>query len=133
MSLRPATVVGGLGMLWSLAAAGFLLFGNSYEGLTCRASTDGTTPNCVTESRTLIEQNGSWVVVLVALPVALSILAFASVLPGVHWDKYAGRLAAVGLMLFCIVLLISLGLLFLPALILLSAALYLDRGRGVRA
>jgi hypothetical protein len=131
--MRPATVVGGLGLMWAAGAGAFLLFGNSYEGITCSASSDGATSNCVTNSRSLVEENGSWAAILVALPVALSTLAFASVLPGVHWDKYAGRLAVVGVMLFCIVLLISFGMLFLPSLLLLSVAVYLDRNRGVTA
>lgn len=122
--------MGGLGMACALGAAGFLLFGASYRGITCSPSLDGRTPNCVEERRSLIEENGNGAVMLVAIPLALSTLAFASVLPNVHWDKYAGRVALVAMLLFCIVLLISIGLLFLPALLLLSVALFLDRKRG---
>ena len=46
------------------------------------------------------------------------------------WDKYAGRTAAVGLLLFCVVLLISFGLLFLPALVLDTIALVLHKPRA---
>ena len=131
--MRPATLVGGLGLLCAVGAAGFLLFGNTYSTTTCSASPTSGTSSCVTGSETLVEQNGSWVALLIAVPVALSTLAFASVLPGVRWDKYAGRLAVVGLLLFCIVLLISFGMLFLPSLGLLTTAVFLDRKRGVPA
>jgi hypothetical protein len=91
----------------------------------------GSQSQCVESSSTLVEQNGGWVLVLVAAPVLLSALTFVSLLPSVHWDKYAGRLAAVGLMLFCVVLLISIGLIFLPSLLLFAVALFLDRKRGL--
>jgi hypothetical protein len=69
------------------------------------------------------------VVALLAIPVLLTGIVFVSVLPRTHWDKYAGRTAAVGLLLFCVVLIVSLGLLFLPALALSTVALVLDRNR----
>lgn len=121
--MRAATVAGGLAFLAALAATLFLAFGAAYSGHTC---TGGV---CTSDSRTLIEENGSWVLILLAIPVALSGIIFVSVLPNVSWDKYAGRAAAVGLLLFCVALVVSLGLLFLPSLLLAIIALVLDRKR----
>jgi hypothetical protein len=114
-----------------VAAALFLALGNAYSGETCPAvSPDSAGVSvCASSSRTLIQENGSWVVALLAIPVLLTGIVFVSVLPRTHWDKYAGRTAAVGLLLFCVVLIVSLGLLFLPALALSTVALVLDRNR----
>ena len=127
--MNAATLAGAAGLLAALVTALFLTFGNTYKGISCRATPTGQ-PDCVEESSTAVEQNGRWVLLVFALPVILSGVVFVSVLPRVKWDKYAGRTAAVGLLLFCVVLLISFGLLFLPALVLDTIALVLHKPRA---
>ena len=129
--MRGAPLAGGLALLAAIAAALFLTFGISYSGTSCTITPSDAAGlgTCVSDSRTLVEENGSWVLFLLGIPVLLAGIVFVSVLPGIYWDKYAGRTAAVGLFLFCIVLVVSLGLLFVPSLLLATLALFLDRNR----
>ena len=130
--MRPASLAGGAGFIAALAVALFLTFGNTYRSSSCSVEPGGET-RCVEDSSTAVEENGAWIAVLFAIPVLLSGVVFVSVLPGVRWDKYAGRTAAVGLLLFCVVLALSLGLLFFPSLFLAILALFLDRKPRVTA
>ena len=129
--MRGAPLAGGLAFLAAIAAALFLTFGVSYSSTSCTLTAQDATGlgTCVSDSRTLVEENGIWVLFLLGIPILLSGIVFVSVLPAVYWDKYAGRTAAVGLFLFCIVLIVSLGLLFVPSLLLAIIALFLDRKR----
>jgi hypothetical protein len=125
--------VGGAGLLAALVATlflVFLIFANNSNAESCTLSpATGNPATCVSVSHNAVERDG-WIAIFCAIPVILSGFAFVSVLPNIYWDKYAGRVAAVGLLLFCVVFAVSLGVLFMPSLLLATLSLYLDRKRG---
>jgi len=124
--VRPATIFAGVALLWAGAASVFWALFETYNGVSCSVSTPGaTTTNCTSQSNTLVEENGAWVLLLVALPLLITAVAYLATLW--QWDEYAGRVATVGLFLFCAVLGFSIGMAYLPSLLLLTVAMFLDR------
>jgi hypothetical protein len=75
---------------------------------------------CTTSTSTLIEENGSWVILLLLLPICLATAQLLLVLA--HAGGFAKRLVAVLFVGFSLVSIFSLGLFFLPAAILTVAA-----------
>jgi hypothetical protein len=121
--LRTASLLATAALLTALLAAGALTFVDTYSGQSCEATADGTL-NCTDESRTLVQENGRWVMALFAVPIGLSAgvgAAIAYHLPkSVEWALAFATLAA------CIVAILSLGAFFLPSALLLVAAVAAD-------
>lgn len=127
--MRLAIVLAAGAILTAVLAAGFLTFADTYSSERCEA-TPGQETQCSSESRTLIEENGKWVLGLLAVPIAFSAGVAAAItyrLPvGVAWSLAILALAA------CLIAIFSLGAFFLPAALLLIAAAAMDR-RGTAA
>jgi hypothetical protein len=67
--MNAARVLAALSVLAALIAAAYLIFADTYHGQGCSYGEDGVY-RCEELSATLIEENGSWVLLLLALPVA---------------------------------------------------------------
>ena len=65
--MRAATLLAVGGLIAALLAAGALTFVDFYSGETCEV-TSGGTARCTDESSTLIQENGRWVLGLLAVP-----------------------------------------------------------------
>jgi len=124
--LRTASLLAVAALLVALLAAAVLTFANTYSGQSCEV-TPGSVANCTNDSRTLIQENGKWVLGLFAVPVALAagvVAAIAYRLPSaIEWLLAFAALAA------CVVAIFSIGIFFVPTALLLLAAAATDRRR----
>ena len=112
-------------MAWG--AGLWLVFGPVYQGVSVSASLPGEPSGEATRhTATLLEVNGLWVLWLLLVPVLLSGLALLAVAftdAGQARRKASLWLAALALLAFCLVGILSIGLFYLPvALALLAAA-----------
>jgi hypothetical protein len=119
-----------LGALFvGVLAAVLLTFVDAYSGSSCEV-TPGRVETCSDTSRTLVEENGRWVLLLLAVPVALAagvLLAIRYRMPVViEWLLASIAFAGCALAIF------SVGIFFLPMTFLLFAAALTDR-RGATA
>jgi hypothetical protein len=105
----------------------FLTFSHTESGSSC-FSTPGATPTCTSYSRTLVEEQGTWIVLLLLIPVLL-----ASAVLGLITQR-AGRPLAAGLagvfLTFCVISIFSIGGFYITAAFLLLLAVIFDRGPG---
>jgi hypothetical protein len=114
------------GVLLALAAGFWLAFSPVYQGESVTMSSSGVVTRS-SESATLIEENGSWAVVLLGIPVVLAALGLLAVLRG--WRRLVWVFAGV-LFAFVVLAGMSVGLFSFPAaLALLVAAGLTGRGR----
>jgi hypothetical protein len=122
--VRVSTALAGLAIAAALVAAAFLIFADTYSGQTCVASASGSS-TCTSESSSLIEENGSWVLILLAVPVLLSLLGFVAVQPHLGLPWFLGWTIAVGYAILCVAAMFSIGFFFIPsaALLLVATAL----------
>jgi hypothetical protein len=121
----PALLAGGALVL--AVAAG--LYVGTFAGYTHAACSVGSggRPDCVVITRTVVGENGSWVVVLLAAP---AVLCAASLVALTRQTRARSRLAlglAAVLLAGSIVTGFSIGLPFLPAALLLMIAALLDQ------
>ena len=120
--MRAATTLAGLAVVLAFLAASFLLLADTYSGQTCTASAAGGVPVCTSESSSLIEQNGSWVLALLAVPLLFSAAGFLATLQRFNLPWFAGWVVAVSYALLCVVAAASIGFFFVPSALLLLIA-----------
>jgi len=112
------------GLIAGLAGAAMLTFVDTYSGSSCTVD-PGIPEECVDSSRTLIEENGRWVLLLFALLLGLAagvLLAILYHLP----IAFEWTFASIAF-LSCIIAIFSIGIFFLPMTALLFAAALADR------
>ena len=113
----------------------WFVFAPSYQGLSVTSSMPGEPAGEVARhTATLVEVNGLWVLWLLFIPILLSGLALLVIRftdPGQARRKALLWLAALVLLAFCVVGILSIGLFYLPvALALLVAAVSGSLGSG---
>jgi hypothetical protein len=122
-----ARVLAVLALIFAVAAAGYLIFADTYSGQQCTGGSSSV-PTCIETSSTLIEENGSGVLFILAIPVVLAtaqLLLVVADAPGV----LSGLLAAMFLGL-CLIAVFTIGFYFLPAALLSGVAGALRYGRS---
>jgi hypothetical protein len=119
--LRTSSGLAGLAFSVALLAFVYLTFGDTYSGQVCNVSPGGTS-ECASESSTLIEENGSRVLIPLAIPVIVTGLIAATLAGMIELPRPAVWLIAGGLLGFCLLTGFSIGLFFLPAALLLVIA-----------
>ena len=112
----------------ALGAALFLVLAPSYTERSCTVTAGGEEV-CISSSRTLVEENGNWVLAFVALPIALTAVVFVSATDLLPLPRAAGWAAVVILLAGCLITGFSIGLLFFPAALLALAAMALPKPR----
>ena len=124
--MTAASLIAMSALLAAVIAAGFLSLVATYSGQSCEVS-PGSTVECIDDSRTLVEQNGQGAYGLLAIPVGLAAAAVAAILyrlpKGIEWSLAGLLLGA------CVLAVLSVGLFFLPAALLLVVAVATDRRR----
>ena len=113
-----------LAFLWSVLVGVFMAFGPSYGGAGESLSADGT----VTRSRfgrSGLDVNGPRILFILLIPVVLAALPI--VVPSVRLRRILGPVAAGLFGVFCLVSMLSVGVLFLPALFAVVTAAGVDR------
>jgi hypothetical protein len=112
-------------MIVVVAASAYLMFAETSSGSSCSRAA-GEAEQCTSYSRTLVEDQGEAILLLLAIPVALS--------GAVFWLLAANgdRSLAVGLaglfLALCVISIFSIGILYVPgALLLLTAGLLYTR------
>jgi hypothetical protein len=124
----PASAWVALAAVLLTAAAGLLLaFYPAYQGASTSVSSSGVVTSS-TDSATLVEENGTWVLVLLCVPVAL---AAAGLLGALRGRRVVVWVAAGVLLGFGVLGGFSIGLFYLPAAAALLLAAGLTKGRGV--
>lgn len=112
------------------AAAGlFLALYPMYQGVSESASSGGSVTGS-SDSATLIAENGSWVILLLCVPVALAALGLVGALRGPRAVMWAAALILIGIVFLGG---FSIGLFYAPAALALVAAAGLTQARGGRA
>lgn len=119
LGVKTSTLMFGLALAAAFVVSGVLVFAETYSTLTC------TPEGCVSGSSTLIEENGTWVLAVLALP-AMLVLAtigavYLAVPRGIPWGLAAFFLGA------CLISAASVGIAYLPAAGLLIIALALSQ------
>jgi hypothetical protein len=114
-------VLAGLSVAAAIAAAGYLIFADTYSGSTCIATTSGPAV-CSSKSSSLIKENGVWVLALLSVPIALSAAGLMTTLPRFDLPWFLGWLVAVSFALLCVVAMFSIGFFFVPSALLLLIA-----------
>jgi hypothetical protein len=123
----PAVWVALVALALALAAGLWLAFDPySYSGVSGSATSSGVTTE-QTENASLIEENGSWVIGLLAVPVALAGLG---VLGTARRHRILAWSAAGVLVAFSLVTGFSIGLFYAPAAVALLVAAALNDSRG---
>jgi hypothetical protein len=117
--MRTASLLAIAALLIALLAAGVLTFADTSSSTSCEA-TPGGVQTCTDASSTLIQENGSWVLALLAVPVLLAAAAVGAIvyqLPTqIEWILALAAFAG------CIVAIFSVGIFFLPTALLLVVA-----------
>lgn len=109
------------------AAAGlFLALYPVYQGVSESVSSSGAVTSS-TDSATLVAENGSWVILVLCVPVALAALGLMG---AVRERRTATWAAALTLLGFVILGGFSIGLFYAPAALALLAAAGMTRARG---
>ena len=116
---KIATIFAMIAHLLTWVPVAFFLFGPAYRG--AEITPDGT----LQKTATLVEMNGPWVVLLLLTPISLSCMATV----GVIMTRFSRRRRLImmwvgtGLLLsFCLIGLASIGLVYLPSLLVLVLA-----------
>jgi len=117
--MKAATAFSVLATAAAAGGAVFLAFVPVYHGVRCGGAPSRQTCEEL-PSRTLIEENGAWVLLLLAVPLALTFAGLASV----RWrlPRALTWATAVALLAACSIAIFSIGAFFLPAALLLLAA-----------
>lgn len=119
-----ARLLAASGLLLSLLAAAYLALADTYSSQSCVS--DGTSTVCTDKSSsTLIEENGAWVLLLLAVPICLAAAQLLLVIA--HGPAVLKSLVAGVFLPACLIALFSLGVFFLPAALVSAVALLLDR------
>ena len=120
-----AAILAGAAHVWTWGAGMLLVFGTAYQGVRVTYTESGD-PVRVETSKSLIEVNGVFVLALLAVPVLVTLVAVIGVRriaagePGRKTTLWATALVLLG---FCVLGMLSVGFLYLPAaLALLGAA-----------
>ena len=119
MSSRPSpsTLLAALAALLALAASAFLLLTPFYTGTHTTTSSGAGQPTAarVVESRsaTLLEVNGPAVLIPLTIPIALPALALAATRS--RFRRLAYAIAALLLLVFCLLSGFSIGMYYVPA------------------
>jgi hypothetical protein len=117
--MRTASLLAVAALLIALLAAGVLTFADTSSSTSCEGTSSGV-QTCTDASSTLIQENGSWVLALLAVPVLLAAGVVAAIAyklpPPVEWILALAAFAA------CIVAIFSVGIFFLPTALLLVVA-----------
>jgi hypothetical protein len=125
--MRSSIILSACGLIVALVAIGLLTFAEVYSSEACEVTTGGT-QSCHSESSTLVDENGRWVLGLMAVPVVIAggmLVATIYRLPvQLEWLLAGGLLAA------CLLAILSIGFFFLPAAALLIAAAASERRRA---
>ena len=116
-----STIVAALALLGSLIAVTYLVFADTYTSRTCITTAEGVV-ECTSSSRTLIEENGSWVLLLLAIPVLLTAAGLLATYPQADVPWLAAWVVAVLYALLCIFAIAPFGLFFVPSAFLLLVA-----------
>lgn len=122
--MRRIAVLLALG--WSLATFLYLLSAPVYDGVrsTVMVTRDGSTAHVpvVSTGSTMVEVNGPGVLVALALPVGLSLLAvMAAFVTAGRVSSRAVAITGIAAAIFCLVGAMTVGLLYAPAALLLLA------------
>jgi hypothetical protein len=126
-----ALTLAALALIAVIAGSAYLAFADTSSGMVCTAS-PGEATQCVSYSRTLVEDQGAWIITLLLAPIALAGSVLALMLrPGLR----AAEIAVAGvLFLLCLISILSIGGFYILGAFLLLIAAALDRGpRGVEA
>jgi hypothetical protein len=126
--VKAPAVLAGLALAAAILAAGFLTFADTYSGQTCTATAGGD-PVCASESSSLIEENGAWVLALLIVPIALSAVGLLATLPRFDLPWFLGWTVSVSYALLCVISAASIGFLFMPSALLLLVATALNGHR----
>lgn len=128
-----ARAFSGAGLALTLAADAFLLLADTYSSESCSVSPDGT-GYCFSSSSSLIQENGEWVLLLLAVPTVLAGVVFLlSLSQSVsRTAKLLSRAAAVLFLAGCLVTGFSIGLFYLPAALACLLAVAFDRRVAAR-
>ena len=117
--LYTAKIFAMIGHLLTWVALLFSLFYPLYQG--AEITSEGTAQ----KTATLVDMNGFWVVLLLLIPISLSLVASVGVIvTRLSWrHRLVMMWAGVSLLfLFCLIALASIGLLYLPSLLVLVLA-----------
>jgi hypothetical protein len=113
-----ATILSGLALLISIAAAIFLLNAPSYRGIETSCTESGCETIQVTQ--TLVEANGTWVVYLLSMVTLVSgAPLFAVVFRRLTLQRWVTWVSALLLLAFSIAGSLTIGLAFMPSALLL--------------
>ena len=116
---KIATIFAMIAHLLTWVPVAFFLFGPAYRG--AEITSEGT----FQKTATLVDMNGLWVVWLLLIPISLSFVASIGVIvTRLSW-RYRLVMMWVGISLllsFCLIGLASIGLLYLPSLLVLVVA-----------
>jgi hypothetical protein len=115
-----------LALLAALAAAGYLGLADTYRHETCFVEATGT--RCVSGASTLIEENGAWVALILAVPVAVTALGLVLAVQSPA-QRPARWVLAAAFFLLCLLTGFTIGLFFLPAALLSVLSVVVDRPR----
>ena len=131
-SISAATVAAWVAHALAWAAGLWLAFWPVYQGESATASAPGEPlGETVRFTSTLIGQNGLWVVSLLLAPIVLTAVALLALrLTGDRWVVRKVLLGGPAALLlgFCILGILSIGFLYLPAALALLVAAFLDLG-----
>jgi hypothetical protein len=128
--MMPASGWAALAAILLAAMAGlFLAFYPAYQGVSETASSSGAVTSS-SDSATLIDENGAWVIFLMCIPVALAALGLVGAVRGRR--VLVSVLAAV-LLGFVVVGGFSIGLFYAPAALALLVAAGLTQAQGDEA
>jgi len=122
--MRAAIVLSGLAALAAAGGAAFLAFVPVYQGVSCRGGPAGEVCQDL-PSKTLAQENGTWVLLLLAVPVLLTLAQLSAL--GLGAARAFGWAPAVCLAAACAIAIFSIGVFFLPAALLALAAALADR------
>jgi len=112
-----------LSLLAALAASGVLTFAPVYRSISCTADSNGAeSARCISGSSTLVEENGTQVLVFLAIPVAIALLGLVSSVRPVRIPRFLEWTNVIVLLALVLLTGFSIGLLYLPAAILLLIA-----------
>jgi hypothetical protein len=105
-----------------------LTFVPTYSNQSCRVGTDGA-QECSSDSSTLVEENWEGVLLFLTVPFLMAAFGLATTL--MHVPKAAGWTNAVLFLALCILTGFSIGLLHIPAGLLLLMSMILGEGDKV--
>ena len=122
--MKPAVGAASSAVGASFLASGYLAFADTYRGQSCSASTGGLM-ECIDLSSTLIEQNGSWALILLSMPIALTLIGFVTIAirPGGGASRrFLPLCVTAALAVFCLISAFSIGSFYFPSLFALGLA-----------